>query len=888
MTSTPQPPAPSRPLDGIRVIEMGQLLAGPFCGTLLAYYGAEVIKVEPRTGDPIRTWRETRDGVSFWWYSIGRNKKSITIDLKSERGRELAKQLISTADVLLEKLPAGHAREVGYVSRHTSRVEPEAHRVAHLRLRPKPAPMPPRPGYASVCEGFGGLRYINGFPGERPVRPNLSLGDSLGGLHAAFGILLALVERQRSRLGQDVDVALFESVYNMMEAVVPEYDGAGVVREPSGSTLTGIVPTNTYACKDGRYVIIGGNGESIYQRLMRAAGRPEMADDPKYAGNENRVVHEQEIDDALAAWTASLDLEDVLDILREAKRAFGADLQRARHDGRPPVPGPRALRRGRCRWEAAQDPGHRAETHPHARPDRLGRPETRPTQPRDLRRARPQRCRDRELERRGGHLAPWQSRARSPPTSDAEPPEGWPAAVELIEVGPRDGFQMEEQFIPTELKVEMIEQLARAGIREIEAVSFVHPRVIPQMRDADDVMRQLDLPKGHDVTIWALVPNLRGAERALAAGVDGIHQVICCTETYNQKNVGLSVDDSVAQLRQVVELSEQSDHPVATTATMAATFGCPFEGQVEDQRLVELARRFADTGIDHLGLADSAGLGHPLLIDRVVANVRAALPEIPLRMHLHDTRGAGVANAVAALAHGVSRFDTSFGGLGGCPIMRGASGNLATEDFNNLCLEMNLQTGVSTEAVAGRPSACRPFSVATFRVECSPPGPAKSSTKPTARAEPPTQILGSRTSARLGRDPLEIDPLRSVIDRVEKLEKPIPRHRRRHRIDQRVHVQGLLLEGATVEQHLHHALAIVDHRETASPSPGSTPRWRLSRSALANEKRPDPTCCAKPRRSTRMSSRQQSSHILPFLLRRKRFFVCTPVSFRAATSPPRP
>ncbi len=270
-------------------------------------------------------------------------------------------------------------------------------------------------------------------------------------------------------------------------------------------------------------------------------------------------------------------------------------------------------------------------------------------------------------------------------------------SVRLIDVGPRDGFQMEERFIPTELKVSVIEALAEAGLREIEAVSFVHPRVIPQMRDAATVMEKLSRDRA--VSYWALVPNLEGARRAMAAEVSGIHQVICCTETYNQKNVGLSVDESVAQLAEVVALAQESSTPVAVAATLAATFGCPFEGQVEDEVIVELARRLADCGIEQLGLADSAGLGHPPLIARLVGRVQEATPSVTLRMHLHDTRGLGLANAYAALSEGVEVFDTSVGGLGGCPIMRGASGNIATEDFNNMCLEMGFETGVSTEKV---------------------------------------------------------------------------------------------------------------------------------------------------------------------------------------------
>ena len=312
-----------RPLDGLRVVEMGQLLAGPFCGTLLGYYGAEVIKIEPKTGDPIRTWRETRNGQSFWWPSLARNKKSVTLNLRKDEGRAIARRLILQADVLIENFRPGTLEKWGLDPVDLQKEHPDLI-VSRISGYGQTGPYASRPGYASVCEGFGGLRYVNGFPGERPVRPNLSLGDTLGGVHAAFGVLLSIIDRERRGAGgQTVDVAIFEAVYNMMEAVVPEYSGAGAVREPSGSTITGIVPTNTYPCKDGKFVIIGGNGESIFQRLMRAAGRPDMAESEEFAGNENRVVREQEIDEVLGAWTATLTMDEVLEILREAEVPSG-------------------------------------------------------------------------------------------------------------------------------------------------------------------------------------------------------------------------------------------------------------------------------------------------------------------------------------------------------------------------------------------------------------------------------------------------------------------------------------------------------------------------------------------------------------------------------------
>ncbi|HVS13755.1 MAG TPA: CoA transferase [Thermoanaerobaculia bacterium] len=326
-SSRPGPDSPAGPLAGLRVVELGQLLAGPFCATVLGYFGAEVIKVETRAGDPIRTWRALgADGTSYWWHSLGRNKRCVTLDLETEAGRTLARRLIDRADVLVENFRPGTLERWG-LAPDTLRADNPDLVVARISGYGQTGPKARLPGYASVCEAFGGLRYVNGVPGERPVRPNLSLGDTLAGLHAAIGVLMALIRRgwrpagadEAAPRGQDVDVGIFEAVYNLMEAVVPEYSGAGLVREPSGSTITGIVPTNTYATRDGKWVVIGGNGEAIFQRLMRAAGRAEMSADPRFAGNENRVRHEVEIDRALSEWTATLTLEEALAALAAAE-----------------------------------------------------------------------------------------------------------------------------------------------------------------------------------------------------------------------------------------------------------------------------------------------------------------------------------------------------------------------------------------------------------------------------------------------------------------------------------------------------------------------------------------------------------------------------------------
>lgn len=313
-----------RPLEGLRVIEMGQLLAGPFTGTILAYFGAEVIKVEPPGGDPIRGWREVRDGTSLWYRSLGRNKKSVTLDLKSEQGRALVMKLLETADVVVENFRPGLMEKWGLGPEQVKERNPG---LVYARISGygQTGPYAAKPGYASVTEGFGGFRYLNGEPGKAPVRPNISMGDTVAAIHAALGIALALIQRAKPGAGegQVVDVALYESVFNLMEGIVPEFDGAGVIREPSGTTVTGIVPTNTYRCDDGKYVVIGGNGDSIFKRLMVAAGRSDMAENPEMADNAGRIVHEDEIDEALSGWCAAHSSTHIINTLEEARVPVG-------------------------------------------------------------------------------------------------------------------------------------------------------------------------------------------------------------------------------------------------------------------------------------------------------------------------------------------------------------------------------------------------------------------------------------------------------------------------------------------------------------------------------------------------------------------------------------
>ncbi|KAG7389619.1 hypothetical protein PHYPSEUDO_010016 [Phytophthora pseudosyringae] len=317
------------PLAGIRVVECGHLIAGPFAGTILSYFGADVIKVEPPTGDQVRDYRELdATKTSLWWYSLGRNKRSVAIDMKKEEGRGIVQELIEQSDVLIENFRPGRMEQWGLGPDHFEKTNPK---LVYARVSGfgQDGPYSSRPGFASVCEAMGGFRYVNGFPDRPPVRPNLSIGDTIAGIHAALGIVIALLGRERGAAaglnskGQVVDVAIYESMFNLMEAVVPEYDYSGSVRECSGSTITGIVPSNTYVTQDKKNVVLAANIDSLFVRLMKAIGREDMAADSKYRTNGDRVEHQAEIDAAVAAWTATQDLDTVVAVMEKAAVPVG-------------------------------------------------------------------------------------------------------------------------------------------------------------------------------------------------------------------------------------------------------------------------------------------------------------------------------------------------------------------------------------------------------------------------------------------------------------------------------------------------------------------------------------------------------------------------------------
>jgi crotonobetainyl-CoA:carnitine CoA-transferase CaiB-like acyl-CoA transferase len=323
------------PLTGVKILELGQFVAGPMATMILGYFGAEVIKIEPltsnNTGDQLRQFRDVDSTqTSWWWYSLGRNKKSIVVDLRKPQGQEIALSLATKwADVLVENFRPGTLDKWGLGATTLQEKNPQLIYTA-ISGYGQTGPYKSRAGFASACEAMGGFRYVNGFPDRPSVRPNLSMGDTLAGMNAAMGTLLALYARDGNKTlnnnnnnnkrvgGQIVDQAIYEAVYNVMEGVVCDYSGAGIIRQPSGSTVTGIVPTNTYRTKDGKSIVIGANGDALFKRLMHKIGRSELADDVRFKDNQSRVQHSQLLDQVIEEWTLTKTAEEATKLVDEA------------------------------------------------------------------------------------------------------------------------------------------------------------------------------------------------------------------------------------------------------------------------------------------------------------------------------------------------------------------------------------------------------------------------------------------------------------------------------------------------------------------------------------------------------------------------------------------
>ena len=306
------------PLKGVRVIEMGSLIAGPYAGALLAQFGAEVIKIEPPgIGDPLRKWRKMDGDTSLWWYSQSRNKKSLTLNLKDADAQAVLCDLVKDADVLVENFRPGTLEKWNLGWDRLSDLNPK---LVMLRVSGygQSGPYSGKPGFAAIAEAIGGLRYLIGYADRAPVRTGVSIGDTLASLYGVVGTLMALRHAEQTGEGQVVDVSLIESVLAVTESLIPEYGADGTVRERTGSSLPGIAPSNTYMTKDGRYLVLAANGDSIFQRLMQAIGRPDVADDPRFKHNDGRAPASDELDEILGSWSASVTLTEALDILEAA------------------------------------------------------------------------------------------------------------------------------------------------------------------------------------------------------------------------------------------------------------------------------------------------------------------------------------------------------------------------------------------------------------------------------------------------------------------------------------------------------------------------------------------------------------------------------------------
>jgi formyl-CoA transferase len=312
------------PLAGLRVVELGTLIAGPFCARILAEFGAQVIKIEaPDGGDPLRTWRKLHAGTSLWWAVQSRNKKSVTANLKSPAGQDIVRQLARRADIVVENFRPGALEKWGLDYERLSADNPGLIMV-RLSGYGQTGPYRDRPGFGAIGEAMGGMRFVTGYPDRPPVRAGISLGDSVAAMYGVIGALMALHARQgNGGRGQVVDVALYEAVFSLMESLLPEYDVAGFVRTRSGASLPGIVPSNTYTTRDGKYLVIGANADSIFKRFMAAIGRGDLAADPALATNAGRVTRTEELDRVIGDWAAGVDLEQALAALARAEVPAG-------------------------------------------------------------------------------------------------------------------------------------------------------------------------------------------------------------------------------------------------------------------------------------------------------------------------------------------------------------------------------------------------------------------------------------------------------------------------------------------------------------------------------------------------------------------------------------
>lgn len=661
------------PLTGVRILELGQLIAGPYCGQVLADFGADVIKVEaPGSGDPMRKWGTIKDGRSLAWSVIGRNKRCITADLRTVDGQQFARQLAADADVVIENFRPGTLERfnLGWDVLHELNPGLVLVRISGYG---QDGPDAHRPGYGSIGEAIGGLRYITGPVDRPPSRVGVSLGDMLAGLHAALGCMMALRARQDIGVGQVVDVSIYESVLALTEGLVSEYAAAGVVRERSGSILPGVAPSNLYPTADGAYVLVAANQDTVFQRLCQAMGRPELATSAEYGDHLARGTNQAALDDLISGWTSDRSREDLLAALDDHAVPAGTvytakemlkdpHFQHRESIIEVPDPGLGSLAMQNVAPKLSVTPGAIRWTGPA-----LGQHDDVVRQEVDQKRPEP-----------------------------ATSVYGLPTEVDIIEVGLRDGLQNEPTLVDTATKVRWAQRLISAGLRRLEVAAFVHPRLVPAMADAEAVMAALPRPNG--VFYAGLVLNQRGLDRALACGLDEVNMVVCASDTFSQRNQNVSLGEALSESLRLIE--EARAKGLWTTLTVGTAFGCPFEGEISNDAVARIVADGLSAGAHEICLADTIGVGVPTQVTGLAREaIEAAGTSQRVRFHFHNTRNTGFANVYAAMLEGVRAFDASIGGIGGCPFAPTATGNIGTEDLVYFLSRMGASTGADLNSL---------------------------------------------------------------------------------------------------------------------------------------------------------------------------------------------
>ena len=675
------------PLTGLRVIELGHFVAAPFCTRLLGDLGAEIIKVEPPTGDPVRQWGKRVEGAGApWWSMHARNKRCIAVNLKNPEATALVLRLVAKCDALVENFRPGQLAKMGLTREKLDTARPGLI-VAQVSGYGQDGVDRDRAAFGVIGEAIGGLRHLTNHPPGTsdlpPVRVGISIGNSIAGLYAAFGVCAALWARDRKGgddRGRTLDVALTESILSMMEGLLPEYGVLKSVRQPTGSRIATAAPSNAYPTSDGKWILIAGNSDPIFARLAKLLGLPELACEPRFQGNAKRVENVAELDAMIAAWTKRT--------IRPRTSTACWQCRTSRRQLRiPPRRSPVTSSYACAAWcrmskilclarSCMQALFRMYQTIPaqSAGPDRpLAR-----TQMRSL-------------------ATIWVSarmKSRTPQRGCCVMTQA--RQVEIVEVGPRDGYQGIGPFIPTETKIALLERLMEAGLRRIEIGSFVSPKALPQMRDTNEILAACR--QWPELKAQVLVPNEKWGREAVSAGAKRLVFVLSVSESHNRNNVRRTSTESAEEYGRLLRAIPPD---VEIRLDLATSFDCPFEGRIGIERAMALLDRLIDLKPDaEICPCDTTGRADPAQVEDFFETALQRFPQIKAwALHAHDTYGLGLANVHAAYRKGVRIFDASFAGLGGCPFAPGATGNVATEDLVWMFERMGVPTGIDIAAL---------------------------------------------------------------------------------------------------------------------------------------------------------------------------------------------